>query len=266
MDDAKQLTSRIRTARENDVNQSFTYHGWVLPEYKCLCMTLPKVACTTVKVALYHLAGKSVQENPNDVHGLDRGLFLARYSTKEIVEMLTSTEWVKFCFVRNPYHRLLSAYKSKIGNTRDTQYLWLQDVIRDEFNYPAGDGNHRAMVTFADFVHFLSDCRATVRYELKPDAIYDGHFNAQNRILMQDLINYDFIGRFENFADDFKAILRRLGAPEETVALASERRNATVRVPLTTAYSRELAALVYNMYRDDFEAFDYGRASWMFES
>lgn len=83
---------------------------------------------------------------------------------------------------------------------------------------------------------------------------------------MQDLINYDFIGRFENFADDFKAILRRLGAPEETVALASERRNATVQVPLTTAYSRELAALVYNMYRDDFEAFDYGRASWMYES
>ena len=266
MEETRHLASLIQTARENDVNQSFSYHGWVVPRYKCLCMTLPKVACTTVKVALYHLAGKSVQENPNDVHGLDRGLFLARYSTKEIVEMLTSTEWVKFCFVRNPYHRLLSAYKSKIGNTRDTQYLWLQDVIRDEFNYPAGDGNHRAMVTFADFVHFLSDCRATVRYELKPDAIYDGHFNAQNRILMQDLINYDFIGRFENFADDFKAILRRLGAPEETVALASERRNATVRVPLTTAYSRELAALVYNMYRDDFEAFDYGRASWMYES
>ena len=266
MDETRDLASLIRTARENDVNQSFSYHGWIVPEYKCLCMTIPKVACTTVKVALYHLAGKSVPQNPNDVHGLDRGLFLARYSTKEIVEMLTSTEWVKFCFVRNPYHRLLSAYKSKIGNARDTQYLWLENAIRERFSYPGGDGCRAVMVTFADFVHFLSDSRAKIRYELKPDAIYDGHFNAQTRILMQDLINYDFIGRFENFADDFKAILRRLGAPEETVALASERRNATVRVPLATAYSRELAALAYDMYRDDFDAFDYGRDNWMHDS
>ncbi len=266
MDEAKHLAALIWTARENDVNQSFSYHGWVVPEYKCLCMTLPKVACTTVKVALYHLAGKSAPGNPNDVHGLDRGLFLARFSTEEIVEMLTSTEWVRFCFVRNPFHRLHSAYKSKIGNARDTQYLWLQDAIREEFNYPASDESPRAQVTFADFVHFLSDCRAKIRYELKPDAIYDGHFNAQTRILMQDVVSYDFVGRFENFAEDFRAILRRLGAPEETVALASEKRNPTVHVPLATAYSSDLAALTYSMYRDDFEAFDYGRDSWMSDS
>ena len=122
------------------------------------------------------------------------------------------------------------------------------------------------MVTFADFVHFLSDCNAKVRYEFKRDAVYDGHFNAQTRILMQDVVSYDFVGRFENFLDDFRSILSRLGAPEETVALASERRNATVQVPLATAYSRELATPTYDMYRDDFEAFDYGRASWMYES
>lgn len=266
MDDTKPLASLIESARGNDVNQSFTYHGWVVSGYKCLCLTLPKVACTTVKVALYHLAGKSVPENPNDVHGLDRGLFLGRYSTEQIIEILTSPQWVRFCFVRNPYHRLLSAYKSKIGNARDTQYSWLKDAIREKFNDPSGDGNRNAKVTFVDFVRFLSECRAKVRYELKPDAIYDGHFNAQSRILKQDMIKYDFIGRFENFADDFRAILRRLSAPQETFALVSERRNATVHVPLATAYSRNLAALTYDMYRDDFEAFGYDKDSWLFDS
>ena len=263
MDDVKQLPSLIETARENDVHQSFSYHGWVVPEYNCLCMTLPKVACTTVKVTLYHLAGNPMLARPNDVHVLDVGLFLGKYSTEEIIEILTSPQWVRLCFVRNPYHRLLSAYKSKIANRGDTQYLWLQNAIRKRFKYPDGDGRRAARVTFADFVRFLSDCGGMVRYEFKPDAIYDGHYNSQTRILIQDLINYDFIGRFENFAFDFVAVLRRLGAPEETIALASEKRNVSAHVPQDAVYSRDLAALTYDPYRDDFEAFDYAKDSWL---
>ncbi len=80
-----------------------------------------KVACTTVKVTLYHLAGNQVPTESNHIHGLDFGMFLGDYSTEEIIEILTSPEWVRFCFVRNPYHRLLSAYKSKIGNPSDSQ-------------------------------------------------------------------------------------------------------------------------------------------------
>lgn len=258
-----QLTSLIEAAQEDDANQSFSYHGWVVPEYKCLCMTTPKVACTTVKVTLYHLAGKPVPAQPDDVHGLDVGLFVGKYSTEEIVEILTSPEWVRFCFVRNPYDRLLSAYKSKIANRGDIQYSWLQNAILEEFSYPDWDGRRSVRVTFADFVHFLSDLGGKVRYEFKPDAIFDGHFNAQTRILRQDLIEYDLTGRFENFEVDFKAILRRLGAPEETVALVSERRNVSPHVPLNVAYTRELAALTYDLYRDDFEAFEYDRDSWL---
>lgn len=263
MVEVKHLASLIETARANDANQSFSYHGWVVPEYKCLCMTIPKVACTTLKVTLYHLAGNPVPAEPNDVHGLDIGLFLGKASTEEIVEILTSPQWVRFCFVRNPYDRLLSAYKSKIANRGDTQYLWLQNAIRERFKYPDGNRCRANMVTFADFVHFQSDCGAKVPYELKPDAIYDGHFNAQTRILRQDLIDYDFIGRFENFADDFKTVLARLGALKETVALVSERRNVSAHVQLDAVYSRDLAALTYNLYRDDFEAFEYDRDSWL---
>ena len=263
MHEVKQLPSLIETARANDANQSFSYHGWVVPEYKCLCMTLPKLACTTVKVTLYHLAGNPVPAEPNDVHGLDVGLFLGKYSTEEIIEILTSPEWVRFCFVRNPYYRLLSAYKSKIGNRGDTQYSWLQNAIRERFRYPDRDGHRSVRVTFADFVHFLSDCDGKVRYEFKPDAIYDGHFNAQTRILRQDLIEYDFIGRFKNFAVDFGAVLTRLGAREETVALVSERRSVSAHVPLDEVYNPQLAALIYEIYRNDFKAYKYDRDSWL---
>ncbi|MDE2890453.1 MAG: sulfotransferase family protein [Gemmatimonadota bacterium] len=263
MNEAKQPASLIEAARQDDAHQSFSYHGWVVPEYKCLCMTIPKVACTTVKVTLYYLAGYPVPAQSNDVHGLDVGLFVGKYSTEEIIEILTSPQWVRFCFVRNPYHRLLSANKSKIANRGDTQYWWLRNAIRERFKYPDGNRCRANMVTFADFVHFLSDCGGKVRYELKPDAIFDGHFNAQTRILRQDLIEYDFIGRFENFAADFKTVLTRLGAPVETVALVSERRNVSAHVPLDEVYNPQLAALTYEVYRNDFEAFVYGRDSWL---
>ncbi len=265
-EDIKQLSSMIEARRKNDTNSSFFYHAWVVPEYKCLCMTIPKVACTTVKTVLYHLAGNPVPTDGSDIHDHDIGMFLGQYSVADIVEIISSPDWVRFCFVRNPYHRLFSAYKSKIGNTWDTQYDWLRDAIRKKYDYPIRDGRRSGMVAFADFVRFLVDSDANVRYELHPDAVFDGHYNVQSRILMQDLIPYDFVGRFEKLEGGLRQILTHLGAPEETIALSSEVRNPTIKVPLATAYSSELADLAYELYREDFEAFSYDRDSWLFDS
>ena len=263
MRDAGSLVSQVETARNYDANQSFYYHGWVVPEYRCFCMTIPKVACTTVKVALYHLSGNPVPRDHSDVHSSRLGVFLGEHTGEEIAEILTAPDWTRFCFVRNPYDRLFSAYKSKIGNTWDTQYSWLRGGIREACSYPVEDGRRCGMVTFTDFVQFLSDCRAKVRYEFHPDGPYDGHFNVQSHILKQDLIRYDVVGRFENLSKDLASSLARVGAKEGTTAIASERRNPTPQVPLSWAYNRELAALAYDIYREDFEAFGYERGSWL---
>ena len=266
MGEAEQLTPMIVGVRQSDINQSFSYHAWVVPEYKCLCMTIPKVACTTVKATLYHLAGNPVPEDVSDVHGHDVGMFLGEYDDAEIATILSSPEWVRFCFVRNPYHRLFSAYKSKIGNTWDTQYEWLRAAIREKFDYPVLDDRRAGMVTFEHFVRFLVDSDAGVRYELDPNASFDGHFNIQSRILMPHLIRYDIVGRFESLSEDLGQILTRLGAPEETIALSTVVRNPTPKIPLAAAYSHDLASLVYELYRQDFDAFGYDRDSWLFDS
>jgi len=79
------------------------------------------------------------------------------------------------------------------------------------------------------------------------------------------LISYDFVGRFETFQADFKALLERLGAPPEIVASAEKVHGQTAKICLPAAYDRELADTVYAIYRDDFEAFAYERDSWMFQ-
>jgi hypothetical protein len=46
--------------------------------------------------------------------------------------------------------------------------------------------------------------------------------------------------------------------------MARQVTNPTTQVPLSAAYDRELAELVYRKYEPDFTAFGYDRDGWMF--
>jgi len=248
------LTDWINATRDHDADQTLTYHSWVSVGHKCVCVTVPKIACSRIKLTLHLLDGNPDVAHLGDVH--DAGLRLASFDTEQIVEMLTSPAWFRFCFVRNPYDRLLSAYKTQVGNTWNQQYKWLKDDIKRTLGYPPDDGPER-LVAFRDFVRYLHDAEDGVRR--------DGHFNAQTRVLVPDLIPYDFVGRFEAFQSDFVQVLRRLNAPPEIIATASEVKNATTRVLPAIAYDRKMAALAADLYGADFDAFGYDQDSWMVE-
>jgi hypothetical protein len=91
----------------------------------------------------------------------------------------------------------------------------------------------------------------------------DGHWNTQSHVLACDDISYDVIGHFETFVADFRAILERLDAPPAVLAIAAQVTNPTTELPTAAAYDSELAAVVYDYYREDFERFDYYRDSWL---
>ena len=90
----------------------------------------------------------------------------------------------------------------------------------------------------------------------------DGHWCLQAGRLARDLIPYAFVGRHETFQRDFGDLLERLGAPPEVVATAAEVHGRSFRVPLAISYDKELADVVYPMYREDLEAYEYDRESW----
>jgi Sulfotransferase family len=96
------------------------------------------------------------------------------------------------------------------------------------------------------------------------EAVCDGHWGRQVDLLLYDLIPYDVVGRFENFASDFRSILARIGAPSSIVEMADEVMNPTATVPLAAVFDSALAAIVYEHYRADFEAFGYDRESWRY--
>lgn len=251
---ASTLADKIREARESDLNRSFSYHSRVSTKYKVVCMTVPKVACSTIKLILNHLDGEADPEHIGEVH--NRGRRLTDFSVKENVEMLTSGEWYRFAFVRNPYDRLLSAYKSKVGIWGDGEYAWLQQAIRAEYDYPTHPEGWVATPAFRDFVRYLISHWDQVGR--------DGHLNLQSNILAHELIQYDSVKWFFYFVDEFRRILGERGAPQDEIDRVSVRNNATLPVHHPLAYDKELADIVYDLYRDDFDRYGFERNSWLY--
>jgi hypothetical protein len=228
-------------------NITWTYHSRASIKHKYLTVAVPKVACSTIKRTLHVFEGLGQAERLALEHGAGEEMRLSRLSKKAATDALNSPEWLRFVFVRNPYDRLLSAWKSKISSSHDTHY----EAVRQEMR--ARLGHHD--VTFGDFVRCLtSSADAGLQA--------DGHWERQTVVGLHDVIDYDVIARFENFAAEFRAILQRLGAPADVVALADEVTNPTEPMPLTAAYDSDLAAIVYTYYREDFERFGYERDSW----
>ncbi len=237
-----------------EYEDTWHYHSRVSTQHHYIAVATPKVACTTIKRALHEFEGLARTERLALDHDAGEELRLSRYSASAIADMLASPDWLKFTFVRNPYDRMLSAWKSKILAPWDTQYAPLRAAIREAFGYPGGVEDS-PVVVFGDFVRYITS--STDRA-----VTHDGHWERQTVVGAHDVIPYDVIGRFESFRDDFAAILDRLDAPANVRELATQVTNPTVEIPMAAAYHSDIAEIVYDYYRDDFERFGYARDSW----
>ncbi|HVE94852.1 MAG TPA: sulfotransferase family protein [Acidimicrobiales bacterium] len=216
-----------------------------------MCVAVPKVGCSTLKFAVHTLEDPRNEIQWWHTHADWPGWCVLDHPDPLVLEILSSAEWFKFCFVRNPYDRIVSAWKSKIVLEDDTHYSWLRDAVRETAHFP---------IDRAEPASF----REAFDYVTGEDLVAgrDWHFRPQCDLLHPEVIAYDVIGRFENFAEDFRVIFERLDAPPHVLAMATTRYNATPHTNFRDFYDPELAARVYTFYEQDFVAFGYDRASW----
>lgn len=231
-----------------DFNTTWDYSSRISRDRKYATLTNPKAGCSTIKVVLHALEGGEPVEWWQ-LHDGDQGMSFSRWDLDELVAFLNTPEHLTFCFVRNPYDRLLSAWKSKVLSNSDRHYAPFRERLREELGYPDDTA-----VSFREFAHYVMR---------KEDPIWDdGHWGLQTRNLWWGCMQYDFVGRFESFEADLVELLARLGADKEVIAHASIRYNSTETIPLAAAYDAELAAAVYEFWREDFDAFNYADDGW----
>ena len=148
-------------------------------------------------------------------------------------------EYFKFCFIRNPWDRIFSAYNYlSRGGINEIDNAWAQHNIAK-------------YKTFQDFVeHWLTHENIQSINHFRPQHKYivDGETNN---------IAVDFFGMFEHLADDFRLVSSRL-YPGKQVSLNHRNRTAPNNVAdFREAYTENMRAIVAEIYSEDISLFGY---------
>jgi dermatan 4-sulfotransferase 1 len=212
--------------------------------YRYLFAEAPKVACSSIKLTLRRLELDDPEFAPPDIEDLHPRNFsplLRPSQVGDLDKFLARKDVFKFCFVRNPYTRLLSAWLEKIaGNMPPKSQILLQ----------LGREPHRLghEVTFAEFVQAVAS---------QPVSMMDPHWRVQYYQTFQPALTFDFVGRFESFDADFASVLSRLTDSFEPYVGRATRHKTSADARLADFYTPALADLVFEKYRLDFESFGY---------
>lgn len=186
-------------------------------QHGCIFFHIPKTGGLSVNQALFG----------------NRGVGHIRIEQAQLVFGLRYfQESYKFAFVRNPWDRMVSAYRYlKRGGLHRRTTPWIE-------------ANILPFESFADFVRHAD--HDVVLREL--------HFQPQHRFICghRGEIAVDFVGRFERLAADFAVVGARLGI-DRTLPIS----NASHRADYRAFYDDETRTIVGNLYAKDVELFGY---------
>ncbi len=224
------------------------YNFNVSLRHKYIYCQTPKAACSTVKRFLIlnegycELPFETATAKYDQLDMLHMRDFSPLLNPKQLYPFkarLGDPDFFKFCFVRNPYSRVLSAYLDKVVHNRD-QVKQVKAVLGRTM-YPA------TKISFADFVRVVVET---------PIGLMDTHWKNQYHHLCADVINYDFIGKFENIDSDLAEVARRAGLDIGLYRDYSPHRSHASDLT-DKYYTKTLRDMVYKKFQADFETFGY---------
>ncbi len=212
----------------------------LLARQRAVYVEVPKVACSSIKLALAGVLGIDLGPAGGNPHAVDFPSAPPPARGPALYPGLFS-----FAFVRNSWDRLVSCYRDKIlGEAPDFTAF---HPTRGVAYCLAGFDVFRAGMPFEEFV----DAVASI-----PDAEADEHFRSQHTFVTSaaGAIAVDFVGRFETLAADFGAVGRVLGLPATALPRAQAARTPRHYVDYYTPRTRDVAAARFGR---DIELFRY---------
>ena len=206
-------------------------------KHKCIFLHIPKAAGTSVERFLRDV-------DPDIPAKVLRKRGFSHFLNDHL-------DYYVFSFVRNPYDRLVSAWK------------WGQLKFEKEGDLPFY--NKERAVSFEEYVSLTTDLdyrndhknlwseydeyHTLPQFEFFPQ-LNGGHY-------FTDKINVDFtcdfIGRFENLNKDFSKVCKDLNLTKSQLSHAYNSKT----FKKTFDWTNQLKDRVYNYYKQDFELFNY---------
>lgn len=144
-------------------------------------------------------------------------------------------EFYIFGFVRNPYSRLVSLY-----------HYWKDITSRiHPHEYNGGLDTLAVKLPFKEWIKQVVG-KSNNRHLLLQTHWFEGG-------------DIDFIGKMEHLNNDFETVCNKIGIPRCKL----EKKNQSEHDHWTKYYDGEIADLVFDYYRMDFETYGYRRGSYV---
>ena len=159
--------------------------------------TIPKVSSTTWERVFGDLRG--FDKNITRIHRIELWRWLYQYTEEE--RLRPAKTYFKFLFVREPLHRLLSAYKDKFMRRNRTSSKNARKQIVKAYRPQDYKPSYNDIdITFAEFIQYFSN-----------DVPQNQHWRQYEKLCHRCVINYDFIGHLETLENDAPLLLKMAG-------------------------------------------------------
>ncbi len=204
--------------------------------YKFIYFPLPKVACSSLKTVFANLMEIKPEK---DIHKTN-------FLQVNRIDIKKYPNYFKFCFVRNPWDRILSCYLNKIGKDPNVNNEWFRNGVHREFVRMYGDDIFRGGMSFEEFVNAIgkiSDSQANEHFRSQYISLTDSNGN----------LIPDFIGKFENLEQDFEKICEKInvGPIKLPHLMKTDHRD------YKNYYNMRTKEIVAKRFKEDIELFSY---------
>lgn len=213
----------------------------LLQPYGAVYVEVPKVACTSLKVAFAQLLGIDLKGSGGDPH---QASFPTPACRRDPGGSLFP-DLFAFAFVRNPWDRLVSCYRDKMAGEADG---FTRCTIRP--------GVADCLARFKAFVAGMSFEEFAMAVASIPDTEADAHFRSQHTFVTNETgeVAIDFVGRYESLLSDLAHVQHCTGMPDIRLPRLQA---APGRVSYRDYYTSKTRDTIAERFREDIALFEY---------